>query len=160
MKKYVTPKFILSWGPCDKYDTATIERLFGRRKRATAIDVLNAPIPIEDVFWVVLREELIPAKTLRLFACSCAERALQRERKAGREPDKRCWDAIKIVRRYAIGKATEEELSAARSAAWSAESAAWSAESAAWLAARSAESAESAEYQWQKNALLRLLSGN
>ena len=53
----------------------------------------------------------------RLFACDCAARALRRERRAGREPDKRSWKAIKVARRYAKGKATKAELTAARTAA-------------------------------------------
>ena len=49
----------------------------------------------------------------RLFACDCAARALWRERRAGREPDKRSWKAINVARRYAKGKATKQELTAA-----------------------------------------------
>ena len=56
-------------------------------------------------------------RTARLFACDCAARALRRERKAGREPDKRSWKAINVARRYAEGKATKAELTVARTAA-------------------------------------------
>ena len=63
--------------------------------------------------------------------------------------DERVNKCLEVVKRYSEGLATDEELSAAwsaaRSAARSAESAAWSAESAARSAASSAESAESAE---------------
>jgi hypothetical protein len=172
MLKYVTPELILKWEPCDKYDTDSIRKLFGRRQRATVQQILEAPIPVGDAFWVVLRKELIPAKTLRLFACACAERALKRERNAGREPDARSWEAVKTSRRYARGKATAEELAAAwaaaRAAAWdaardAARAAAWA---AGWAAAGAAawaagwDAARDAEYQWQKRALLRLLGLN
>ena len=93
---------------------------------------------------------------LRLFAVSCARRSLLAERKAGREPDPRCWDVLRVVTRYTKGKASDEELRSAESVAESAaasavelaaESAAWSvasaasAESAAWSAASAARSA-------------------
>lgn len=67
-------------------------------------------------------------RTLHLFAVWCAEHALIRERKAGHEPDQRSWNAIKIKRAWLDGKATDEELAAARDAA----------EDAAWDAARAA----------------------
>jgi hypothetical protein len=79
-----------------------------------------------------------------LFACAVAEKAL----KDAKVTDERCWKAIKVKRQWLKKKATDEELDAARSAAWSAAEsaarsaaryAAWSAErSAAWSAARSA----------------------
>ena len=97
------------------------------------------------------------SETLDHFACDVAEEALLREREKGREPDPRSWKTIEIKRLHIAGKATDEELSAAwsaaRSAAWSAAKlaaesaaklAAWSAarsaaESAAWSAARDAQ---------------------
>jgi hypothetical protein len=97
------------------------------------------------------------ARPLKLWACDCAERALLRERAAGREPDPRSWKGIEIQRAYLDGKATIEELKeaerassaasyAARNAAsYAASSAAWAAardaaSSAAWAAARAAAS--------------------
>ena len=63
-------------------------------------------------------------KALRLFACWSAERALLRERKAGREPDSRSWNAIAVARLFAEGKASIQDLAAAwaaaRAAAWDA----------------------------------------
>ena len=59
--------------------------------------------------------------TLRLFACDCDDAALHAERKAGREPDPRTWEAVRVGRLFAIGKASEAERSAAESAAWSAQ---------------------------------------
>ena len=90
-------------------------------------------------------------KALRHFACDVAFETLTNERKQGREPDQRSWNAIVVARKWIEGEATEEERSAAQSAAESAaESAARSAarsaaesaaESAAWSAAESAFSA-------------------
>ena len=93
--------------------------------------------------------KLIAAKdakrVLRLWGCDCAERALQR----ANVTDKRSWDAIKVSRDYANGKATKDELSAARDAA---RAAAWD---AAWAAARDAAwaAARDAEISWQKEHL-------
>ena len=88
-------------------------------------------------------------RELRLFACDCAERALKRERKAKREPDKRSREAVRVARLFAHGKATQKELSAAWGAAASAAS------SAAWGAAASAarSAAWGAEHKWQRAAL-------
>ena len=98
-------------------------------------------------------------RIVRHFACDCAEWALKGERKAGREPDTRSWDAIRVARLYADGMADVAELTAAKSAAWSAvESAAGSAAwSAAWSAAESA--ARSAARAWQTRRLMDYLHG-
>jgi len=53
---------------------------------------------------------------LRIFACDCADEALRGERKAGREPDPRSWEATRVARLHAIGQASNEELAAAGAA--------------------------------------------
>jgi len=82
-------------------------------------------------------------KELRLFACDCAERALLRERKQGREPDERSWEAIRVARAYANGQGSRQRLDAAWDAARDAVVAAgWDAASdAAWAAGWDAASA-------------------
>jgi len=70
--------------------------------------------------WQKLVAAVNVERELRLFACECAERALNREREQGREPDARSWAAIDAARRYANGEATRAELDAARDAAWAA----------------------------------------
>jgi hypothetical protein len=79
-------------------------------------------------------------KILHEFACLCAEDAL----KVSGWNDERSVKAIEAKRKWLKGEISDDELSAAESAAWSVvRSAAWSAaESAAWSAAWSA--AESA----------------
>ena len=66
---------------------------------------------------VVRRVETWTETSARLFAADCAERALIRERAAGREPDARSWAAIDAARAYARGEIDD----AARAAAWAAE---------------------------------------
>ena len=65
----------------------------------------------------MLREDLVPAAILHEFACRVAERALEREREAGREPDPHSWAAIATKRRWLQGEASYEELASARAAA-------------------------------------------
>ena len=80
-------------------------------------------------------------KTLRYWACDCAERAL----KVAKVTDDRSWNAIRVTRLYNEGKATKQELTAAAESARSAAESAWLARLAAWSAAMSAvESARSA----------------
>ena len=166
MKK-ITVKEIMSWSPCSEYTELRVKELIGRGK--TPLEICDLKIPAEDRFWVVLRNEVIPENDLHELACKFAEQALRAERKAGRDPHPDSWKIIKVKRRWLKGKATDEQLSAARSATWSAAwsdagSAAWSAAgsaarsaagSAVWLAARSA--AGSAVWERQINIVKKYL---
>ena len=80
---------------------------------------------------------------LHEFACLCAERELLRRRRAGREPDKRCWAAIEAKRAWLRGEIDDEALAAAADAAWDAARAARDAARSARAAARSASRAAS-----------------
>ena len=92
--------------------------------------------------------------TARLFACDCAEDVLPAWEHYYPD-DKTPHTTIATARRYAHGDATDDELSAAKSAA---RSAAWAAaESAAWSAAESA--AESAARAAQTERLFDYLEG-
>lgn len=90
--------------------------------------------------------ESAPAHIQRHFASDCAERALRR----AKVKDKRLWGAIEVSRRFAEGKATPDELAAARSAAGVA------ALAAARAAARDAAGDE--EREWQLAHLQYLLA--
>jgi len=144
---------------------------------------VSEPIAHDDTKQVSATRKLVAAKDvskeLRLFACDCAERALKRERKAGREPDKRSWAAIIVARRYANGEATLTEITAASAyAAYAASAYAASYANAAVAyasyanasanasasyaasyanAASSASSAASSEIKWQRKRLARYL---
>ena len=110
-------------------------------------------------------------RTARLFAIDCAARTLNREKRAGRTPDKRSYDALKVARRFANGEATSAELAAAwaaaRAAAWdtardTARDAAWAAAwAAAWNAAGAAAGAAAwaAERKWQTKRLMEYVEG-
>ena len=131
---------IMSWGPCEAWPESRVRAaLRGLPRNMTAEDVLRRDtIPAEDRLWVVLREECLDPRTLRLFACSSAQRALERERAAGREPDPRSWAVVDVARRFAAGETSTEELDAAWDAAWAAGAAAGAAARCAGAAARDA----------------------
>lgn len=54
---------------------------------------------------------------LHEFAVWCAERALERERAVGRDPDRRSWAALEAKRQWLRGEINEEQLAAALAAA-------------------------------------------
>lgn len=125
--KRFTLEDVHSWGPCYDPETVAPEGWSG-----TALDVLRSGIPDDDKLWVVLREECIDARTLRLFAAWCARGALA----LVGNPDPRSVAACDVAERFANGEATVDELAAARAAARdAARDAAWA---AAWDAARAA----------------------
>ena len=108
---------------------------------------------------------------LHEFACKCAERAL----KLANVTDGRCWEAIKVKRKWLKDLATDAELNAARVAGYTAISAAiytardaaiyaaiYAARYAARDAARDAAgyaryAASSGEKKWQEKTLLRMI---
>jgi hypothetical protein len=94
-------------------------------------------------------------RELWAWACDCAERALLREREAGREPDPRSWAAVKARRGWLRGEVSEDQLHAAAAAA--AYAAAYTADAAYFAAAYDANAAAAAarvaECQWQRERL-------
>ena len=173
----------LRWGTKEKIHKGKVSRItgdlslcnHGLHASKRAIDALAyAPGPI--VCKVELRGEILEGndkacaterkvlaiadatKTLHEFACWCAEGALKAERKAGREPDKRSWNAIKVKRAWLKGKASNSELSAAWDAARDAAGAAagYAAGAAAGYAAGdAARAAQSRKLTKMLNDLLR-----
>jgi len=146
--KTITITDIRSWKPC--YD---LSKHLPEDWQGTVLDILKMDtIPAQDRFWVVLREELIDAKTLRLFAVWCARQVQHLI------TDPRSIAAIDTAEKYANGQATNEELATARAAAWDAARnaagyAAWNATGdaawyAAWDAARAAAHAAVGDAAW------------
>ena len=128
-----------------------------------AVDCSDERITENDkvvVRWAIPRRRVgrMDARTLRLFACWCVRQVWHLL------TDERSRRAVEVAERYAVGEATESDLNAAESAAWSvawnaaesaAEIAAWSAaesaaRGAAWNAAESA--ARSAAWNAAKSA--------
>jgi hypothetical protein len=164
MAKYITVNQFMAWKPC--YKKKKIMSLIGKRKRLDVILLLKLDIPDIDKLWCLLHKEVIPEKELHLLACKFADHALKKERKAGREPAKASWDAIKAKKKWLAEKITDSDLLAAWSASWSvaklsAERAAsaagmhdalYAAESAAWAAAWYA-----AEPAWQIKEVMKVI---
>ena len=87
------------------------------RKEWTALDVLALPdVSADDKLWAVLRSEFLPDEILHEFACRCAEYALS----FVENPDPRSVAAIEAKRKWVRGEISDDELAAARAAAWDA----------------------------------------
>ena len=121
----ITRELLRRWGACN--EDARIAELVPEAG-LTPLEFSDLHIPVEDRLWVLLREEVIPARELRLLACGWAEAMC---RKSGWN-DERSLNAIAVGRRYAHGEATDDELAAAARAAWEARSVAWSTSKSAW----------------------------
>ena len=106
---------------------------------------------LDDALWSLRIITEQADKEIRLFACDCAERVLPIFEKEYPD-DKRPRTAIEVLRKYAVGEATQGELAAA----WDA---ARDARDAAWAAARAAGDAGDAEREWQKERFIDMLEG-
>ena len=133
--KTITLEKFKTFAPCwlkTEEGREKLEEIGRKKERWTALDILELEeVSTEDKLWAVLREELIEAPVLHEFACRCAEEAL----KLVKNPDPRSVAAIEAKRRWLRGEIGDEELEAARDAAWAA------ARDAASAAARDAASA-------------------
>jgi len=110
-------------------------------------EVWSAAKP-EWLIWVATRPGVLTERELRLFAVCCA-RSVQHLL-----TDPRSIEAITIAERYANGEATEEELAAARDAAWIAARAAArdAARAAAWTADKDAAMAAGRAPTWAEDS--------
>ena len=100
---------------------------YGKNKPIDLLTILDSN-GIQDCIWA-LRAAIEPdrEKIARLFACDCAESVLPIF-ESEKPDDPRPRKAIQTARDYAVGLATQEQVDAARAAAWA----------AAWDAARGA----------------------
>src|SRR5512137_2140094 len=80
----------------------------------TPAGVAALEIPIEDRIWALCRAVGADNRTLRLFACRCARRALGRVA----NPDPRSIAAVDVAERFANGLASRKELQEVRRAAY------------------------------------------
>ena len=136
-QKRITRKQIHLWSECYDYDRITE---LVPDAGLTPLEVAALDIPVSIRLCVLLREDVIPARSLRLLACSWAQKACL----AANCFDERSMKVIAVARRFARGDATESELASAWSSARVAACHAWS-------AIRCADSADSAD------AALRLM---
>ena len=83
---------------------------------------------LDDALWCLRAVEGCD-KEIRLYAVWCAQRVQHLMK------DPRSIDALDVAERFANGTSSNEELAAARDAAWAAWTAAWPVRAAAWNAA-------------------------
>jgi hypothetical protein len=150
MKRFTTAD-IRNWGPC--YDP---RRYLAETWQGTALDILNDKrIPFEDRLWVIMRTDLVSEKLMRRFAVWCARQVQHLMR------DERSLYALDVAEAYAenrwllddeeYARAWEDELGAARAAAWNVADAAARAAAlaaAAWAAARAAAWTTARAVEW------------
>ena len=125
--KTMTVEDIMKHNPC--YTRERIIELWAGREALSFADVAKLDIPDVDKIWAGVHFYM-DDRQHRLFAVRCARRALSRIL----DPNPRGVAACDVAERFANGEASEEELTAARSAA------SYAARSAARSAARFARS--------------------
>ena len=134
------------------YDPATV---LGEDWNGTAIDILDHPqVPSEDKIWAVCAKGALPESTQRLMAVVFVrETPLHDGRNVvDLSTDGRSLKALEVAELHALGRATDEELDAARGAAKDAAMDAAgdvaAAATATWAAARYSAWAASSAAAW------------
>jgi hypothetical protein len=131
MYKTISNAIIRKLHPCydpSKFITDENEELTVRQW----VEKYRNIVPTKDIIWLLVREEFLSEKDLRLFAVWCARKAL----KLIEDPDKRSVEAYNVVERYSNGEATKDELDAAHNVANAAYYAALDATRVAYYVAR------------------------
>jgi hypothetical protein len=113
MYKTISNEIIRKFHPC--YDPSKVIK--DETEELTVkqwVEKYRKVVPAKDILWLLLREEFLSEKDLRLFAVWCAREAL----KLVENPDHISIEACDVAERYANGEAaTQEELLAVRHAA-------------------------------------------
>ena len=103
----ITTEMIMKKEPCKEYTQERVQELVGEGK--TLLELTELDIPALDRVWVITR--FLNSKTNRKFAIWCARRC--------KISIQAITDYVDITEKYYNGKATKEELRAARSVACS-----------------------------------------
>jgi len=109
--------------------------------------IKNCP-QVEWLGWLDNKCNILTDKERRLLACWCVRNTpLADGRKVWHLlADQRSRNAVEVAEKYANGEATDDELTAARDAAWDA----WDARDAAWVARDAARVAWDAAWDAQR----------
>ena len=128
---------------CDEHDACADGKAWAMANCKSMPDVWKKLQP-DWLVWVATRRGVLTDTELRLFACWCVRQIWHLL------TDKRSRRAVEVAERFAEGKATQDELTAARAAAWAAAwDAAWdAARAAAWDAAWAAVRATALDAAW------------
>ena len=118
---------------CDKHIACAAGRKWALATGEPDMDALwkRTDIKPEWRVWIATQHGVLDDRTMRLFACWCVRQVWHML------TDDRSRNAVEVAEQYADGKATEEDLAAAREAAGEA---AWAAREAAREAAGEAQS--------------------
>jgi hypothetical protein len=111
--KVVTIKDLVSWTLLNENQ---IHAAIGDRSEFDAADVLRLDISSQEKLRIVLRTRLLDNRTLRLFACNCVEHVLPIFER-NYPDDNRPRSILKVVQRFADGRATEDDLAVAQTSA-------------------------------------------
>jgi hypothetical protein len=103
--KTVDTDLIMSLKPCEAWPFERVKKAVPKRIKLVEF-LRNEEIPIKDRVWVALHKEFFSDKELRLLACDTATKALTDHKIT----DQRSWNAIKVSRNFANGKATKGEI--------------------------------------------------
>lgn len=114
MWSYTPEQIMTDAKPCEEWPMSRVRALFAayERETVTVIDVLECS-SLSDRNAVYQAVRMSSASDTRWLACIVAERALDRYDRG----DPRSYAAIEVSRRYAQGGVTQEEMTAAWSAA-------------------------------------------
>jgi hypothetical protein len=129
---------------CDKHNACTAGREWAMATGCETMRELwqRKDVPHDWRIWIASRPGVMPERDARLWACWCVRRVWSLL------TDERSREAVRVAERYARGKATKEELAAAREkASAAARAAALAARAAAWAAMAAAGEAAS-EAAW------------
>ena len=140
MKKKITFKDLVAMDPCYHPSEIGIPENYSATVADFIKEYREKVKNKENIIWVLCRNDYMTDRDMRLFAVWCAREAL----KLVDNPDQRSIDACDVAERYANGDATDEELVAARGAAWAACAARAALAASAACAASRASSASSA----------------
>lgn len=151
--KSVTIEQVIAWEPCGLHDDDDgknytpdrIDRLFAGREALAARDITALDIPVEDKLWALLQPEFLTDHQMHELACDFAETVLHL---CG--DDQRPRLAVQAKRAWLRGEISDDELDAARTAAYAASAAARTtgAGAAAWAAARATGAGAAAYAAW------------
>ena len=112
----VTLKGIRKHSPCQESWTKLLASLGKTKAEETPVDLeyILDLLGLDDALWALRALPESMDSDVRLLVCDLVEPALKHT------DDPRPARAVETARRYALGYATEEDLDAARAAAWAA----------------------------------------
>jgi hypothetical protein len=108
MEKTISNEIIRKFKPC--YDPSEVIK--DENEELSIKDWVQKyrdVVPTKDIIWLLLREEFLSEKDLRLFGVWCARESF----KLIEDPDKRIVEAFNVAERYSNGETTKDELDAA-----------------------------------------------